>query len=102
MSSNRLLYGVLGLGAAGGGYYLYTAGGSPKVASKMAEREDRPPYLVGVRNAHRTRSEDASRVSAKVKSDLPGSGKEAKKEGEVWAEKAGQKLDSAVRAPRSA
>lgn len=30
---------VVGLGAAGlGGYYLYTAGGSPKVAEKQMER----------------------------------------------------------------
>ena len=40
MSSNRILYGVMGLGVVGGGYYFYNAGGDPKVASKMAERQE--------------------------------------------------------------
>lgn len=38
MSSGRVLK-VVGLGAAAGaGYYLYTAGGDPKVAQKQLER----------------------------------------------------------------
>jgi hypothetical protein len=37
MSNNRVILG-LGAAAAGGvGYYLYTAGGDPKVAQKQAE-----------------------------------------------------------------
>ncbi|KAI9833585.1 MAG: hypothetical protein M1819_003538 [Sarea resinae] len=69
---------VLGLTVAGaGGYYLYSAGGSPKVAQKEIEH-------------------DAARVSAKVKSELPGREKEAKKQGEEWGEKAGAKFDSAL------
>ena len=40
---------------------------------------------------------DLSRASAKIKSELPGRGNEAKKEGEKWASEAGSKLDSAVR-----
>jgi len=68
----------LGLAAAGGvGYYLYTAGGNPKVAEKQFES-------------------DLSRASAKVKSEIPGRSKEAKKEGEKWASEAGAKLDSAT------
>ncbi|KAH7356614.1 hypothetical protein BKA65DRAFT_495077 [Rhexocercosporidium sp. MPI-PUGE-AT-0058] len=68
----------LGLAAAGGvGYYLYTAGGSPKVAEKQVEA-------------------DLSRASAKIKSEIPGRAKEAQKEGEKWASEAGSKLDSAV------
>jgi hypothetical protein len=40
--------------------------------------------------------DDAARASAKVKSELPGSTKEAKKAGEEWAQRAGSKVDSAV------
>ncbi|KAK0107066.1 hypothetical protein ONS95_003776 [Cadophora gregata] len=68
----------LGLAAAGGvGYYLYNAGGNPKVAEKQVEA-------------------DLSRASAKIKSEIPGRTKEAQKEGEKWASEAGAKLDSAV------
>lgn len=39
MSRSRMPL-ILGLGAAGGvGYYLYSAGGNPKVAQKKAEGE---------------------------------------------------------------
>ncbi|MCJ1249513.1 hypothetical protein MMC30_006738 [Trapelia coarctata] len=69
---------ILGAVAAGGvAYYLYSAGGNPKVAEKKFEH-------------------DAASASAKLKSELPGSGKEAKKQGEVWAKEAGAKLDSTV------
>jgi len=68
----------LGLAAAGGvGYYLYNAGGNPKVAEKQFES-------------------DIHSASAKVKSELPGRTKEAQKEGEKWASEAGAKVDSAV------
>jgi len=74
--SNAGLY--LGIVAAGGvGYYLYTAGGSPKVAEKNLEA-------------------DLSKASAKIKSELPGRGKEAQKNAEAWASEAGQKVDSAT------
>ncbi|KAJ5051499.1 uncharacterized protein L3040_001275 [Drepanopeziza brunnea f. sp. 'multigermtubi'] len=67
-----------GLVAAGGvGYYLYKAGGNPKVAEKQVEA-------------------DLSRASAKIKSEIPGRAHEAQKEGEKWASQAGAKLDSAV------
>ena len=97
MSSNRVIYGLLGVGALGGGYYFYSAGGDPKVAKHMAERQySWHSPLTGALNAH-AHTDDASRASAKVKSEMPGSGKEMKKEGEVWAEKAGRQLDQTVR-----
>jgi len=68
----------LGVAAAGGvGYYLYSAGGSPKVAEKNLEA-------------------DLSKASAKIKGELPGRGKEAQKKGEAWASEAGQKFDNAA------
>ncbi|KAK2625308.1 hypothetical protein QTJ16_005677 [Diplocarpon rosae] len=68
----------IGLAAAGGvGYYLYNAGGNPKVAEKQVEA-------------------DLSRASAKVKSEIPGRSQEAQKEAEKWASQAGAKVDSAV------
>ncbi|KAI1402288.1 hypothetical protein F4819DRAFT_291784 [Hypoxylon fuscum] len=76
MSRSRLPL-VLGLTAAGGvGYYLYSAGGDPKVAQRQAEA-------------------DAHRASAKFKSELPGRGEEAKKEAEKYGAQAGAKVDSA-------
>ena len=36
--SKRLLQSLGVVAAGGAGYYLYTAGGNPKVAEKMAER----------------------------------------------------------------
>ncbi|KAG0652141.1 hypothetical protein D0Z07_1039 [Hyphodiscus hymeniophilus] len=79
--SNIGLY--LGVAAAGGvGYYLYTAGGKPKVAEKQFEA-------------------DLSKASAKVQEQLPGRGTQAKKEGEKWASEAGAKIDSAVEKSRA-
>jgi len=73
----------IGLIAAGGvGYYLYGAGGNPKVAEKQFES-------------------DLSHASAKVQSELPGRGKEARKEGEKYAAEAGAKIDSAVEKGRA-
>lgn len=39
---------------------------------------------------------DLSKVSAKVKSEIPGRTKEAQKDAEKWASEAGSKADSAV------
>ncbi|ETI29585.1 hypothetical protein G647_02038 [Cladophialophora carrionii CBS 160.54] len=76
MSSNRA-FTLLGVAAAGGvGYYLYNAGGDPKVAQKKFEA-------------------DASKVSSQIKNDLPGREKEAKKEGEALANQASHKFDQA-------
>ncbi|KAF2861360.1 hypothetical protein K470DRAFT_299297 [Piedraia hortae CBS 480.64] len=77
MSSARF-WQVTGLAAAGGvGYYLYQSGGSAKGAEKRAEA-------------------DAAKLSREVKGHLPGAGKEAQKQGEVFAADAGRKLDDVV------
>ncbi|KAI2624999.1 hypothetical protein GGR54DRAFT_545723 [Hypoxylon sp. NC1633] len=69
---------ALGLTAAGGvGYYLYSAGGDPKVAQKKAEA-------------------DAHRASAQFKSELPGRGEETKKDIEKYGAQAGAKADNAL------
>lgn len=39
MSRSRVLQVLGGVAVVGGGYYLYTAGGDPKVAQKNLERE---------------------------------------------------------------
>ncbi|KAI0164515.1 hypothetical protein GGR52DRAFT_575868 [Hypoxylon sp. FL1284] len=68
---------AFGMAAAGGiGYYLYSAGGDPKVAQKKAEA-------------------DAHRASAQFKSELPGRGEQAKKDAEKYGAEAGAKVDSA-------
>ncbi|TEY71376.1 hypothetical protein BOTCAL_0094g00200 [Botryotinia calthae] len=80
-SSRAPLY--IGLAAAGGvGYYLYSAGGSPKVAEKQFES-------------------DLSRASAKVKSEIPGRSTQVQKEAEKWGSEAGAKLDSAANQARA-
>ena len=98
MSKSRLpLY--LGLGVAGvGGYYLYSAGGDPKVAQKKAERM-RPmlPRKCCCSKANKNLPDDVASASSSLKRDLPGSSKEAKKQGEVWAQSAGATLDKTVR-----
>jgi len=76
--SGRKVFTTVGLGAAGvGAYYLYNAGGSPKIAEKQFEA-------------------DAAQLSSKVRSDLPGKEKEAKTSAKLYAQEAGQKIDKAV------
>ncbi|KAI5859721.1 hypothetical protein GGS23DRAFT_267309 [Durotheca rogersii] len=73
MSRSRLPL-VLGLTAAGGiGYYLYSAGGDPKVAQKQAEA-------------------DANRF----KSELPGRGDEIRRDAEKYGAQAGARVDDAL------
>ncbi|KAH9822794.1 hypothetical protein Tdes44962_MAKER04627 [Teratosphaeria destructans] len=62
------------------GYYLYNAGGDPKVAEKKAEG----PFP------------DAAKLSREIKSHLPGAEKEVKKDSEVLAADAGRKFDQTV------
>ncbi|KAH9892355.1 hypothetical protein F4778DRAFT_784718 [Xylariomycetidae sp. FL2044] len=77
MSRSRVLP-ALGLTAVGlGGYYLYSAGGDTKVAQKQAEV-------------------DAHKLSSKVKSEIPGRGKEYEKEGEKLGTQIGSKFDSTL------
>jgi len=55
------LFFTLGLAAAGGaGYYLYSAGGDPKVAEKQFQRESQylfsiPSYFRDILDSHRVR-----------------------------------------------
>jgi len=73
----------LTLGAAGGiGYYLYSAGGSPKVAEKQFES-------------------DMHRAAAKVKSELPYGGANAEAKGKNYGQEAGAKVDNAIGAVRN-
>ncbi|KAF1354751.1 hypothetical protein BDV97DRAFT_365988 [Delphinella strobiligena] len=64
------LIATLALGGAGG-YYLYNAGGRPKVAEKQFEH-------------------DAARLSSKVRSEFPGKEKEVKTEAKLYGEQAKQ------------
>ena len=97
-NKNRLpLY--IGLGVAGiAGYYLYTAGGSPKVAKKEVERRftDEKGGSLDIWLTHGRAIGDAARISSTVKSELPGRGKVYQKEGEELAQRAGAKLDHTV------
>ncbi|KAI9872935.1 MAG: hypothetical protein M1823_008042, partial [Watsoniomyces obsoletus] len=69
---------VVGLADAGGvGYYLYNAGGDPKVAKKNVEA-------------------DAAKAERKLKNEAPGREAEAKKKGEELATRAGNHFDRAV------
>jgi predicted phage gp36 major capsid-like protein len=62
---------------------LYNAGGDPKLAQKQAEA-------------------DASKASAKIKSEVPGRGKEAEKRAESLAQEASTKFDRASADAKSA
>ncbi|KAJ1333802.1 hypothetical protein MN608_03799 [Microdochium nivale] len=67
---------IVGLTAVSGiGYYMYSAGGNPKVARKEAEA-------------------DAHRASAKIKSELPGRTGEYRKEAEAAGARAGAAIDN--------
>ena len=74
------------------GYYFYTAGGDPKVAKKEAERRYRPEI-----NLHglTVLKDDATTLSNRLKGN-DYSAKEAQKQGEEWAQKAGSKIDATV------
>jgi len=76
MSRKPLVWGGLAL-AGGAGYYLYSAGGDPKVAKKEFETD-----------------------ATKVQNRLTGHGNEAKKEGEEAAQKIGSKFDSTIASAR--
>jgi len=76
MTNRGVLLG--GAAVAGGAvYYLYKAGGNPKVAEKTFEK-------------------DAASASSAIKSRLPGTGKEVEKEARLTGEKLGQSFDNAV------
>ncbi|KAK5131702.1 hypothetical protein LTR08_000756 [Meristemomyces frigidus] len=70
---------VGGVAAVGGiGYYLYSAGGNPKVAEKKMEA-------------------DAAKLRANMTSGMSGKGTEAQKHSEVLAADAGARLDNALK-----
>ncbi|KYK60480.1 hypothetical protein DCS_01617 [Drechmeria coniospora] len=76
MSKSRMPL-MLGLGAAGGvGYYLYSAGGNPKAAENKFES-------------------DMHKVSAEIKSHLPGRSPEAEKDLKKFGAETGAKIDKA-------
>lgn len=82
------------------GYYLYSAGGSPKVAEKKFERKS---INSGVdwhwRNSLTDifTADDVSSASARLRGQQV-SGKEAEKKGEELAHRAGSAIDSTVSA----
>ncbi|THW91966.1 hypothetical protein D6D18_06431 [Aureobasidium pullulans] len=82
MAARSRLPLIAGLGAATfGGYYMYRAGGNPKVAEKQIEH-------------------DAARLSSAARDELPGRAKELKTEAKVYSEQIGQKIDGAVKDAR--
>ncbi|THW27248.1 hypothetical protein D6D25_06218 [Aureobasidium pullulans] len=82
MAARSRLPLIAGLGAATfGGYYMYRAGGSPKVAEKQIEH-------------------DAARLSSAARDELPGRAKELKTEAKIYGEQIGQKIDGAVKDAR--
>ncbi|KAK4249301.1 hypothetical protein C7999DRAFT_39557 [Corynascus novoguineensis] len=69
---------AIGLAAAGGvGYYLYSAGGSPRAAEKQFES-------------------DAHHVAAKIKGEVPHRSTDAEEQGRKVGQDIGAKVDSAV------
>ena len=97
MSRRALTIGGLVVAGAAG-YYLYTAGGDPKVAQKNFEGMELGVPSFSIPLLTRLTTADASKASAKLKSEVPGKTKEVEKKGEAYAQSAGSKLDSAVRA----
>lgn len=84
--------------AAGVGYYLYKAGGSPKAAEKELERKvSSIQHERAVNNSYMI--DDLSRASSKMKQELPGRTNQAEKASEKWATEAGAKVDALVRVP---
>ncbi|KAK0720617.1 hypothetical protein B0H67DRAFT_600061 [Lasiosphaeris hirsuta] len=78
MTNSRAPIALAAAAAGGIGYYLYTAGGSPKVAEKQFES-------------------DAHRAAAKIRSEIPPHQRtDAEKEGKKLGQEAGAKFDYAV------
>jgi len=82
MSGRPLLLGAAAI-AGGAGYYLYRAGGDPKVAEKTFEK-------------------DAASASSSIKSRLPGTGKEVEKQAQLTGEKIGSAFDNAMASTKDA
>ena len=88
-----------GLAAVGAGtYYLYNAGGDPKLAQKKAERTY---ALMNHQGPLLTLADDAATASRKIQGELPGREKEAKKAGEEGYEAVRAKAQEYVRRQQS-
>lgn len=90
----------IGLGLAGaGGYYLYSAGGDPKLAQKNIECTNLLSERIQdcLANFIPSGTADYQKAEAKIRGDASAESERFKKEGETAAAKAGQKFDSAVR-----
>ena len=84
-----------GTAVAGGiGYYLYRAGGNPKVAEREAERKTHFHTCSRSRSLHVFIGD-----VTKLRGGAAGTKDEAKAEFKLHAEEVGQKLDSAVSEP---
>lgn len=84
-----------GMAVAGGlAYYLYQAGGDPKVAEKKFERMFHYHQALLAPNLHC--ADDAARITHSVKGDASSKGTEVKTEAKVLGQEAGSKIDSAV------
>lgn len=86
---------------SGVGYYLYNAGGDPKVAQKNAAGKP----VVDTVTLSLTYTADAHKLEAKVKSELPNTNqlgareKQAEAKGESLVRQAGNEIDRAVSTP---
>ena len=95
--AGRRIFTWGGLAAVGAGtYYLYSAGGDPKLAEKKFERMSsfntlsRQGLIV---------ADDAATAARRVKGDFPGRDKEAKKAGEEGYESVRATAQQYVRRP---
>lgn len=91
---------AIGLAAAGGvGYYLYSAGGSPRAAEKQFESEltqHNPDELDMLQlYSHKTLG-DAHHVAAKIKGEVPRRSTNLEHEGRKAGKELGARVDNAV------
>lgn len=98
MSRSRLPVYLGATAVAGVGYYLYAAGGNPKIAEKKFEGGLTRSYSLDAQTTLLTPpSADAHKASAKIKSELPGRAKEAEAKASEMSSRVGSKFDSYVR-----
>jgi len=97
MAQRPAVLAALGI-ATIGGYYLYQAGGSPKVAEKKMEGEEHAHngLINHSKIANATCPADAHAASASMKSHMPGSAKELEADARLKASQIGSKIDGYV------
>lgn len=93
-----LVVGGLALAGAAG-YYLYRAGGDPKVAERKAERESIAMNPLVQSSTLMMRIDDAARMSSRVRGSLPGTEKEITTKAKELGAEAGAKIDDVVGSP---